>query len=594
MKSILKILVLGVVPILAATAVVDQGLAADKGAQLIFQANSGHKNFISIKNTNVDDGVATTTTDGTAVTVLTQYYNDEMKQVLWYLRVIVAGGTVLVDPFDHEIPGTAKKDKDGKEMPGTATNVSEILDALPAMSTEKEAGMNSGRFVITVTAVGADVNGPPLDTLTADAVANAHGQVNVLFPDFLASGMHGTNNIDNCGTVVSWAAGATNTSIGYTKQPATGDTAGEDDCKKGTDVTTKNVGKLSVDNAEPIAYNHLTGHFTSALISTAAGGADQTASWGGTPVTREAVDSLPGQDSGGDAGIVDYQALNGNEEAANNIGGRLEEMLGGGAQVTENVVSPTSRVGYTNQGGNQSDDGGKIQNNAITHRFINGGMQVLPALHGGGAETHQVIHLLSVADSFGGAGKYTLMAAKTGYKVTLMDTMGDALPDPAAEAGPVFGGADDPKAPPGVSIMVEGIQVMTNANLAKCTGDEIDGAWTLADLTSIVPTAVSGAKDFAGLGADMNAAMNASPGSLGFDRAGLTCKKDYGDGDIAGGTLFEDADGVPTKDERTYTAGTLTLEQANTERSFVTTAQVVLTFITAESTFGASWSLKAD
>ena len=48
MKSIFKILVLGVVPILAVTAVVDLGLAADKGSQLIFQSNMAHKNYISV------------------------------------------------------------------------------------------------------------------------------------------------------------------------------------------------------------------------------------------------------------------------------------------------------------------------------------------------------------------------------------------------------------------------------------------------------------------------------------------------------------------------------------------------------------------
>ena len=32
------------------------------------------------------------------------------------------------------------------------------------------------------------------------------------------------------------------------------------------DPTTKNVGDLSVDNAEPVAFNHLTGHFTEALV----------------------------------------------------------------------------------------------------------------------------------------------------------------------------------------------------------------------------------------------------------------------------------------------------------------------------------------
>ena len=55
------------------------------------------------------------------------------------------------------------------------------------------------------------------------------------------------------------------------------------------DNTSKNVGDLNINNAEPIAFNHLTGHFTEALTTTADGGADQTASWGGTPVVRPAV-----------------------------------------------------------------------------------------------------------------------------------------------------------------------------------------------------------------------------------------------------------------------------------------------------------------
>ena len=55
------------------------------------------------------------------------------------------------------------------------------------------------------------------------------------------------------------------------------------------DDTSKNVGDLNVGNANPISFNHLTGHFTEALVSTDTGGADQTASWGGTPIVRPAV-----------------------------------------------------------------------------------------------------------------------------------------------------------------------------------------------------------------------------------------------------------------------------------------------------------------
>ena len=87
--------------------------------------------------------------------------------------------------------------------------------------------------------------------------------------------------------------------------------------------------------------------------------------------------------------------------------------------------------------------------------------------------------------------------------------------------------------------------------------------------------------------------MSASPGWIKFKRSSLTCKDDYGDGDAASGSAVEDPDGVPTKDERTYTAGTLIVEEATQDRAFVTTGQALLKFINPSSTFAASWSLKS-
>ena len=148
MKGWLKLLVLGAVPILAVTMVADQTLAADKGSQLIFRSNMAHVNFISIVNAHPD---------GDAVTVLVRYYNDEMKRVAWYLRVIPGGTNVLVDPFNHAIPGTAKQDDDDEDIPGSEKNVSELLGSLPAMSNDDDGpGINSGHFVIAVTAVAAN------------------------------------------------------------------------------------------------------------------------------------------------------------------------------------------------------------------------------------------------------------------------------------------------------------------------------------------------------------------------------------------------------------------------------------------------------
>ena len=213
-------------------------------------------------------------------------------------------------------------------------------------------------------------------------------------------------------------------------------------------------------------------------------------------------------------------------------------------------------------------------------------------------ETTQVAILLSVADDFGDprqgmGGDYKLIPAMTGYKVTLNDNMGDALPDPAAEDAPIFGGTDSADAPAGTNIIVNGISVMTNANLGKCTGTAISGAWTLGNLTELVPTAASGAKTFGGLDAMLDPMMNASPGLIKFVRSAVTCKMDYGDGTPAGTATEEGSDGVPIKSERTYKGGTLVVEQINSMRSFVTTGQSVLKFITPDSTFAASWSLKS-
>ena len=419
MKSIFKILVLGVVPILMATAVVDEGLAADKGSQLIFQSNMAHKNFISVANAHSSQ----------AVTVLTQYYNDEMKLVLWYLRVLQADSNLLVDPFDHMIPGTASDD----DMDGT--NVSEILSDLPAMSTDKKAGTNSGHFVIAITAVGASIGidaAPPggdADTLVnVEAERNQGETANILFPTFLAKDMHGTDNIDNCGvlTVLNPNDAGTAANMNNLKHTMFG-AKGVNDCRAASaegvtpevtaDLTSKNVGGLTVDNAQPISFNHLTGHFTEALVSTETGGADQTASWGGTPIIRPAVantnntglardvDTVAGGVTDAATTNSDYQVLNGEDEATNAVsateagagldGGRLAEKDAGGAGASiANHVT-----GYTNEGGNMAagstpaantDTAGKIRNTdpdtattARMQRALNMGALVLPALHGG-------------------------------------------------------------------------------------------------------------------------------------------------------------------------------------------------------------------
>ncbi len=533
MKGWLRLLVLGAIPILAVTMAVDTGFAIsneDKGSQLIFQTNMAHRSFISVANAH----------DTRAVTLLVQYYNDEMERVLWYLRLLPPNGNSLVDPFDHMIPGS-----------DPATNAGDFI-----MGTDKA---NSGHFVIAITAVAADL---PADADATPAInANADNQANILFPTFLAEGMDDVGNIDEGGTTYP----IDGSGVDRSAPPEEGD-----------DTTSTNVGDLSVDNAMPVAFNHLTGHFTEALLSTDAGGGDQTASWGGTPVVRAATGTNVAEAVPADN---DYVKLDGTAT------GMLTEKNAGGATV--DIENTDARAGYT-----AAQDDVVTDDSTSNNRGINGGALVLPALHGGGDETKQIMLILSAADDFGGAGKYSLMAAKTGLMVSLMDGMGGTLADPSAATGPVFGGADDPETPPGTKIIVEGIQVMIDAG--DCGGDMIMGPWTLGHLISIVPSANTGTDDFAGLmNEDMDPMMNASPGWIKFKRTGLKCEMNYGDGDVATGNPLELDDGVPTEDKRTYEAGTLIVEEKDTTRNFVTVGSALLKFITADSTFAASWTLKS-
>ena len=217
----------------------------------------------------------------------------------------------------------------------------------------------NGHFVIAVTAVGANVGVDGIDEGTAiddAAEMNQDNTVNVLFPTFLAEDLHGTNNIDNCGMISIDNAAANdadallmNNSVAYTKN-------GDDDCADGktatipADMTSKNVGDLNIDNAQPISFNHLTGHFTEALTSTADGGADQTASWGGTPVVRPAVNNPANTITI----TVDYTTLNGmnaTDAATDPAGGRLAEKDAAGSEI--NTVPAAFMVsGYLNVGAN--------------------------------------------------------------------------------------------------------------------------------------------------------------------------------------------------------------------------------------------------
>ena len=239
--------------------------------------------------------------------------------------------------------------------------------------------------------------------------------------------------------------------------------------------------------------------------------------------------------------------------------------------------------------------GGKIVNGPRDHRVLNDGALVLPALHGAGDE---IMLLLSVSENFGDPGKYELVPAMTGINVVLMDTQGNALDMKATSdpnEGVVGGGGSDPAAESAsMDIIVNGMQVMVDANLAKCSGTAMEGPWKLSSLTSLIPEATAGGDKFAGLDAMITKVMNRSPGWIKFGRAELKCEVKYGDGDSASTDTFETPDGVPPVDTRTYTGGTLIVEEKTAPmRTFVVTGRAVLKYITPDQTFAASWTLKS-
>ena len=127
MKSIFKILVLGVVPILAVTAVMDLGLAADKGSQLIFQSNmSTWKFYISVANTSQH---------GYGAGSVLQRRDEAGSLVAWSCSVPGSSGY----PRHRKRPGRPLRSRDsgfGRADEtvgdsGTATNVSDGSAALP-------------------------------------------------------------------------------------------------------------------------------------------------------------------------------------------------------------------------------------------------------------------------------------------------------------------------------------------------------------------------------------------------------------------------------------------------------------------------------
>ena len=129
--------------------------------------------------------------------------------------------------------------------------------------------MGNGHFVIAVTAVAAQ--------LDVGEQMNTGETANALFPEALAEDMHGMGNIDACGELKTSQGSATedadagdNNLMLINPNPD-----GDIEACSDEDDTSANVAAWGVGEAEVISFNHLTGHFTEALVGTGSGGSDQ-------------------------------------------------------------------------------------------------------------------------------------------------------------------------------------------------------------------------------------------------------------------------------------------------------------------------------
>ena len=84
-------------------------------------------------------------------------------------------------------------------------------------------------------------------------------------PPSLAKGMDDVGNIDEGGNNYPTDGTGVDRS-----EPAFAD----EDTDEKTDTSSTNVGDLNRGNFRPVSFNHLTGHFTEALIGNPAGGSD--------------------------------------------------------------------------------------------------------------------------------------------------------------------------------------------------------------------------------------------------------------------------------------------------------------------------------
>ena len=245
--------------------VIQSGSVNDPGSQLLYIADTGLNLRASGQDDSTDNvadllfggsspGVgevlvnflAITNTHPTkAVTIHFRYFNDECTDVLDFLVVLTCSDTLLMNPFDFNIPGA--------QLDGNAVNTGSRIfgpDISSAFQAITGSSFNSGRFIIMANAAGTVRIDDNETTNQAGGYSTGfdadQDHANILFPSELAAS---DCNFD-----------------------ATGDFRDESD--RGTTAPgNRNVGSgsgfsadnLHVFNASAIWFNHLVGHHTIAV-----------------------------------------------------------------------------------------------------------------------------------------------------------------------------------------------------------------------------------------------------------------------------------------------------------------------------------------
>lgn len=542
-----------------------------------------YKNFISVTNTHGE----------MAVTVMFQYYNDDMNLVLSYLRVVLAGQTILIDPFNVDLPGTNGfnsterffDDEDGDRE-------------LIAIGTDKKKGFNSGRFLISATAVATRDDG----AYPAEVGDAADRGATILFPYEVVTEeeLHKKNNIDSVGTGFAQAKdhdfGTTIDATEVTEENEKDDTTRNTGSKMGV-----NNDNLHPGNARAVYFNWLIGHQTTAVAGVT--GVDSTASWALSALSRPVVsvgtertiftpteaDTTP---TGSELYL--YECL---VDSTGDNATYLAEFTQGlaGAVASDPGEIVKTKVPATSPNGPWSNRGIASAEGALK----------LSALHSVPNMKHQSFNLISIADSYGASGgdasaspptrsdaAYMALEAQTGYTVLVRDRDGDPLKDDGGSGSNIGGLDPDATAdiPMTMHIVVSGIATYIGSN-DKCAmgeGGRRDG-YSLYNLAELYPDVMNGDGDkFDGLMVETDAdaaAYNGSQGWLKFKRRAMTCEMVFNYPDASTG---EDA--ADTLDiKRSFIGSTVRIEKGDAERRFATAAQFVLRYETPETAFAAAW-----